>query len=169
MIWSSLVATSLQRAFAPNFPRFRAAAELSRWDSPPLPFLAVTKIRILARHLKDVCYVLGGSPPEKGVHVLLDAFELIVRRYPDATLTIVGPEWIAPREDITDLCLEKDVVASLGPFYKGSYLSQLKQKLTPEAAKQVTFAGLVLHADVPNYYQDADIYVSPSFYLNPLV
>src|ERR1700688_3750339 len=57
-----------------------------------------------------------------------------------------------------------DVVASLDPFYEGSYLSQLKQKLSPEAAKRVTFAGLVAHTDVPSYYENADIYVSPSLY-----
>ena len=47
--------------------------------------------------------------PEKGIHVLLDAFELIIREHPEATLTLVGPEWIAPREDIVDLCLGKNV------------------------------------------------------------
>jgi len=112
------------------------------------------------RRLLFICRV----SPEKGVHVLLDAFELILRQYPDATLTIVGPEWIAPREDITDLCLEKDVVASLAPFYKDSYLLQLKQRLSLEAAKRVTFAGLVAHSDVPTYCGNADIYVSPSLY-----
>ena len=107
---------------------------------------------------------VGRVSPEKGVHVLLDAFELIIRQHPDATLTIVGPEWIAPREDITDLCLETDVIASLAPFYKASYLLQLKQRLSPEAAKRVTFAGLVAHSDIPAFFGRADIYVSPSLY-----
>lgn len=107
---------------------------------------------------------VGRISPEKGVHVLLDAFELIIRQYPDASLTIVGPEWIAPRENIVDLCLEKAVVGSLAPFYKDSYLLQLKHKLSPDAAKRVTFAGLVAHSDVPTYYGNADIYVSPSLY-----
>jgi glycosyltransferase involved in cell wall biosynthesis len=107
---------------------------------------------------------VGRISPEKGVHVLLDAFELIVRKYPDASLTIVGPEWVAPREDITDLCLSKEAIASLTPYYQGSYLSQLKQKLSPEAAKRVTFAGLVAHNDVPIHYLNADIYISPSLY-----
>ncbi len=107
---------------------------------------------------------VGRISPEKGVHVLLDAFELIVRKYPDASLTIVGPEWVAPRGDIVDLCLEKEVADGLAPFYEGSYLSQLKQRVSPEAAKRVTFAGLVAHSDVPSFYGNADIYVSPSLY-----
>jgi glycosyltransferase involved in cell wall biosynthesis len=107
---------------------------------------------------------VGRISPEKGVHVLLDAFELIIRRYPDAKLTIVGPEWIAPREDITDLCLERDIIDSLASFYRDGYLLQLKRKLSPEAAKQVTFAGRVAHSEVPAFYEKADIYVGPSLY-----
>lgn len=107
---------------------------------------------------------VGRISPEKGVHVLLDAFELIIRQCPDATLTIVGPEWIAPRENITDLSLEKDIVSSLAPFYRDSYLLQLKRKLSPDAAKRVTFAGLVAHSDIPAFYGRADIYVGPSLY-----
>jgi len=107
---------------------------------------------------------VGRISPEKGTHVLLDAFELIVRQSPNATLTIVGPEWIAPREDITDLCLGKRIVDSLEPFYRDGYLKQLKQKLSPAAAKQVTFAGLAAYGEVPKFYESADIYVGPSLY-----
>jgi glycosyltransferase involved in cell wall biosynthesis len=107
---------------------------------------------------------VGRISPEKGTHVLLDAFELIVRQYPDATLMIVGPEWIAPREDITDLCLGKEIVGGLEPFYRDGYLKQLKQKLSPAAAKQITFAGLTPHGEIPKFYENADIYVGPSLY-----
>jgi len=114
-------------------------------------------------HPRRLLYV-GRISPEKGVHVLLDAFELILQRYPDASLTIVGPEWIAPRQILVDLCLEKASVSSLAPFYKGSYLSQLKRNLSPGAAKRVTFTGLVAHSDVPTHYGNADIYINPSLY-----
>lgn len=107
---------------------------------------------------------VGRISPEKGTHVLLDAFELIVQKFPDATLTIVGPEWIAPREDITDLCLGKETVNGLETFYRGGYLQQLKQKLSPAAAKQVTFTGIAAHNEIPTFYERADIYVCPSLY-----
>jgi glycosyltransferase involved in cell wall biosynthesis len=107
---------------------------------------------------------VGRISPEKGTHVLLDAFELIIREFPDVALTIVGPEWIAPREDITDLALDKDTIALLDPFYRDSYLLQLKRKLSPEAEKKVTFAGLVAHSDIPAFYEKADIYIGPSLY-----
>jgi glycosyltransferase involved in cell wall biosynthesis len=107
---------------------------------------------------------VGRISPEKGIHVLLDAFELIIRHFPNVALTVVGPEWVAPREDITDLSLEKDIAAGLAPFYRDSYLAQLKRKLGPNAAKKVTFAGLVAHSDVPAFYKEADIYIGPSLY-----
>ena len=107
---------------------------------------------------------VGRISPEKGVHVLLEAFELVLRRFPDASLTIVGPESIAAKDEGVDLCLDKDVAASLAPFYEGSYLAQIKQKLSPEAARRVEFAGLVPYGDVPGYYANADIYISPSLY-----
>lgn len=107
---------------------------------------------------------VGRVSPEKGLHVLLDAFEIIIRRYPDTTLQIVGAEWVLPREFLVDLCLDQSAVESLAPFYQGSYLQQLKTRLSPEAAKRVTFAGLVDHRDVPEYYAKADIYINPSFY-----
>jgi glycosyltransferase involved in cell wall biosynthesis len=43
-------------------------------------------------------------------------------------------------------------------------LRQLQRNLSPDAAKRVTFAGLVPHTDVPEYYANADIYINPSFY-----
>jgi glycosyltransferase involved in cell wall biosynthesis len=113
-----------------------------------------------SRHLLCV----GRISPEKGIHVLLDAFELIIQEFPSVALTIVGPEWVAPREDITDLSLPKDIIAGLAPFYTESYLLQLKGKLSPNAAKKVTFAGLVAHRNVPAFYKEADIYIGPSLY-----
>jgi len=107
---------------------------------------------------------VGRISPEKGVHVLLDAFEIILRRYPNASLIIVGAEWILPREYLADLCLDRSVVESLASFYANSYLLQLKKKLSPEAAKRVTFAGLVAHSDLPECYANADIYINPSYY-----
>jgi len=107
---------------------------------------------------------IGRLSPEKGVHVLVDAFNLIVRQVPDATLTIVGPEWVAPRTDYADLCLSKEVMDCLAPFFEGSYLEQIKKRVGPEAAGKVHFAGLVSHSDVNTWYANADVYVAPGYY-----
>jgi glycosyltransferase involved in cell wall biosynthesis len=120
-------------------------------------------------HRQDTCpprklLYVGRISPEKGVHDLLDAFEIICRQYSDATLTVVGPEWIAPREHIVDLSLDESLISRLAPFYENGYLSQLKQRLSPAAARQVTFTGLVPYNEIAKYYAAADIYINPSLY-----
>ena len=112
---------------------------------------------------RKLLYV-GRISPEKGVHDLLDAFEIICRQYPDATLTVVGPEWVALREHIVDPSLDQSLISRLAPFYEKGYLSQLKQRLSPAAAKQVTFTGLVPYNEIAKYYAAADIYINPSLY-----
>lgn len=107
---------------------------------------------------------MGRLSPEKGVHVLLKAFESIIRKYPDATLEIVGPEWIAAMEDYAGLCLDRSILDTLEPYYKGSYLQILKDSLSTEAAKRVNFVGLVPHTEVFACYARADIYVSAAYY-----
>ena len=107
---------------------------------------------------------IGRLSPEKGVHVLVDAFNLIVQQVPEATLTIVGPEWVAPRADYADLVLPKEITDGFAPFYKGSYLEQVKQRVSPEASGKVHFAGLVPHNQVHNWYSNADVYVAPGYY-----
>jgi len=131
--------------------------------SPDVFTLADQGSRRDARSPRKLLYV-GRISPEKGVHDLLDAFELVNRQFPDASLTIVGPEWIAQREHIVDLSLERSLVNSLAPFYENGYLRKLKQRLSPDAAKRVTFTGLVAHNQVADYYAAADIYINPSLY-----
>ena len=36
--------------------------------------------------------------PEKGAHVLCEAFNIVGRKYPDWRLTLIGPPWVAPTE-----------------------------------------------------------------------
>jgi glycosyltransferase involved in cell wall biosynthesis len=112
---------------------------------------------------RKLLYV-GRISPEKGVHDLLDAFELICQRYPDASLTIVGSEGVAPREYIVDLCLDQSLISRLAPFYENGYLAQMKQRLGSGAGKRVTFAGSVAHSEISKHYAAADVYISPSFY-----
>ncbi|MBZ5698192.1 MAG: glycosyltransferase family 4 protein [Acidobacteriia bacterium] len=152
--------TKLVRAM---FPEIASRCRTSPMGLSPDAFSGADRSFHSSNSGPKLLYV-GRISPEKGLHVLLDAFELIIREYPDASLTIVGPESVASRDMIVDLCLKRAVADSLAPFYKGSYLSQLKQKLSPEAAKRVTFTGSVSHSDVPRYYEEADIYISPSFY-----
>jgi glycosyltransferase involved in cell wall biosynthesis len=46
---------------------------------------------------------VGRVSPEKGLHILLKAFEEVGQRYPETELQIVGPRYIAPPEIILNI------------------------------------------------------------------
>uniref|UniRef100_B8HV68 Glycosyl transferase group 1 n=1 Tax=Cyanothece sp. (strain PCC 7425 / ATCC 29141) TaxID=395961 RepID=B8HV68_CYAP4 len=104
---------------------------------------------------------VGRVSPEKGVHVLIDAFRDVTQYFPQAQLKIVGPEAIAPKEYIVRLS-DEPKVAALDSLFDESYLNQLQRRV-PEALKgQVTFVGAIPHTELMPYYQEADVLVNPS-------
>jgi spore coat protein SA len=105
---------------------------------------------------------VGRISPEKGLHLLLDAFALVARRYTNATLKIVGPEWPMPRAFIVGVT-DDPRIAALDAFYDGSYLAHLRQRLPESLIHRVTFADLVAHEQVSTHFLDADLYINPSF------
>ncbi len=115
---------------------------------------------------KRVLFV-GRVSPEKGVHILLNAFKKAVERYPEAQLEIVGSQWQLPYEFF--VALSDDPRASdLASFYIGnsglSYFHHLqRQSLLLNIAKSVTFTGFIPHMYVMNKYRDAKVLVCCSF------
>ena len=104
---------------------------------------------------------VGRISPEKGVHVLLDAFQNLVQRHPQTELEIVGPEWRAPLEFIV-AGSDDPRVSALRPFYAGNYLSRLTTSLPPELSTRISFAGHVPHHQLPAYYRASDLLINPS-------
>ncbi|MBW4687723.1 MAG: glycosyltransferase family 4 protein [Komarekiella atlantica HA4396-MV6] len=108
---------------------------------------------------KQILFV-GRISPEKGVHILIDAFNKVVSRYPQVQLKLVGSEnalvpwYTLDRED--------PQIQNLRPYYQGNYRSQLQNQLTSTAAKSVFFLGKVPHFELFEYYQQADIFIFPS-------
>lgn len=119
--------------------------------------------------IKKLLFV-GRVSPEKGVHILLEAFEKVVKQFPNVCLNIVGGIGTLPKEFIIALSDDDPKVANLISFYNAdpvtgktlSYFEQLQKQLSPEAAKQVTFCGSVPHEKLDKYYRDADIYINSS-------
>jgi glycosyltransferase involved in cell wall biosynthesis len=110
---------------------------------------------------------VGSVSPEKGLHVLLDAFQKVIELYPQAQLEIVGSkssrriEWLVALSD-------EDKVSNLASFYYGntnhSYFYYLqKQLLSLNITNNVAFTGFVLYEQIVNHYRDAGILVNPSF------
>jgi glycosyltransferase involved in cell wall biosynthesis len=117
-------------------------------------------------HSKRVLFV-GRVSPEKGLHLLVDAFQKVVEHHPDAQLEIVGPREQLSLESLVALS-DDPMVSGLASFYEGSsptnYFTRLTEQL--EALKiedQVSFAGPLRHGEVINRYRDAAVVVNPSF------
>lgn len=116
------------------------------------------KKRGSAKHLLFV----GRITPEKGLHTLLEAFQILVKQYPQARMEIVGPHEQTPRSFIVDLH-DNNKVAGLKWFYNKNYLSQLKTMLRSDLANQVIFSGHIQQVYLHNNYRNADVLVNPSF------
>ncbi|NJN67960.1 MAG: glycosyltransferase family 4 protein [Chloroflexaceae bacterium] len=110
---------------------------------------------------------VGRLSPEKGIHILLEAFALVAQRYPQVHLDVVGPQWEAPSEFVVTLS-DDEKVKGLARFYDGQgYFAHLQQRVTPEIADRVTFVGFVPAAEVVCSYQSADVFVFPSVWDEP--
>ncbi len=107
---------------------------------------------------------VGRITPEKGLHVLLDAFARVAAREPRARLEIVGPESLTSKEFIVDFS-EDARLRSLASFYNTSYLSQLRQQAVSRGLNgRVTFTGFVPHDRLGERYRAAEVLVNPSLY-----
>jgi glycosyltransferase involved in cell wall biosynthesis len=104
--------------------------------------------------------------PEKGVHVLLDAFRRVRAKYPQAELDVVGGMAAAPREFIVDLSTDPRT-RDLARCYAGDYVADLKASLTPEEAALVHFRGNLPYADLVALYRRADVFLFPSVWHEP--
>jgi glycosyltransferase involved in cell wall biosynthesis len=140
------------------------AAEFSReksCDAPP-------------RREKRILYA-GAVSPHKGIHVLMDAFSIAVKEYPEARLDVVGLQANYPLTENFEL-QDRELVESLYPFYTydwtsklkaklglespdaGTYLARLKQRLSPEVSGKVAFRGFVPRPELVDLYYRTDVF-----------
>lgn len=99
--------------------------------------------------------------PEKGVHVLFEAFNRLAAADPDVELTLVGDDAVIPLQMAVRLA-QDDEVRRLERFYAGDYRETLVGLLSPSAAGRVTFTGGVPYDEVAQQYERADVFVLPS-------
>jgi len=123
---------------------------------------------------------VGRISPDKGVHLLVEAFDRIARERPDVELTLVGKVGMLPF-DLVSLLLNDDAAAldSLRPFYghstfawltkevlgqKRSYRQQLETRLSPQARARVRFVGNISLEELTRLYSTSDLLVLPSIW-----
>lgn len=115
---------------------------------------------------KRILYV-GRVSPEKGVHILLDAFRHIAAQCPHVQLDIIGHVASAPYEFMVLISDDKKV-AGLSSFYQGAlrssdYGAELQRRIPADIAGRVHFLGQIPHQQIVNYYQQSDLVVIPSY------
>jgi glycosyltransferase involved in cell wall biosynthesis len=122
---------------------------------------------------------VGRISPDKGVHVLMEAFDRLARERPDVTLDIVGKPGMLPF-DVLGLLLRNDsLLGGLGEFYGRSrldgalaplrgqrhgYFETLTARLSAAATERVRFHGTIPFSELLSLYQQAHLLVLPSIW-----
>lgn len=104
----------------------------------------------------------GRLTPEKGAHVLLEAFERIAARYPDAQLVLAGPFWITPPSHLVGSTREKiRQWRRLGRKYEVMVRREARRM------SSVFLAGHVGHKALVKLYRTASVLVHPALWNEP--
>lgn len=115
---------------------------------------------------------VGRVSPEKGVHVLLDAYQYVLKKRPQAQLNIVGPPGVVPFDYVVKVSDDEEVV-KLGSFYSGRFRKRdhygeyLNKQLSSDEWEKVNMVGGVPHQSVVDYYRSADVFVFTSVWDEP--
>jgi glycosyltransferase involved in cell wall biosynthesis len=126
------------------------------------------------RKVKRILYS-GAVSPHKGLHVLLDAFAIVARQYPDVVLDIVGPIGNYPIQESFDV-RDLEAIRRVAPFYgngfwdlvkskilgkesdKSAYLNYLQARLSGDVAAKVSFLGMFQRPELVDRYYESDIF-----------
>lgn len=104
---------------------------------------------------------VGRISPEKGVHLLVEAFVKVAAQFPDASLDIVGGAGSLPADFLVGLSCDP-LVRKLEEFYGTDYLSEVKGRMPANLRPRVRFHGNVAHQELAEHYQRASMFVLSS-------
>jgi glycosyltransferase involved in cell wall biosynthesis len=104
---------------------------------------------------------VGRVSPEKGVHVLIQAFDAVAARHPEVCLEIVGPKTPMLREFYCDLADDEER-ATLAPYYDRDYFAWVADLSSPQARDRIRFVGGISHSLLHEAYRNADLCIMPS-------
>ena len=93
---------------------------------------------------------IGRLSPEKGVHILLEAFQTVLENYPASRLEIVGPMEAIPREFIMKGAVDQKLI-EIGRLYTEAYVTQIRKKLPSRVAARITFTGRRRYTNLRNH------------------
>lgn len=99
------------------------------------------KEHVETKRIKNSIGFLGRIVEEKGIDILLKAFQIVKKELPDATLRIAGDY--------------KNIAG-------GSIYPKLKEYINKENIKDVTFLGKLKEEDLSKFYSELDVFTLPS-------
>ena len=152
---SDFIAAGVRRRFPLLAPRCRHVyngADISLFSRPPG-----------AQPKPKQLLFVGRLAPEKGVHVLLDAFHIVLAQHPDAHLKLIGPESVLSREALFPNC-EDPHILELEPYFQpGVYAELLRAKVSQFPSGSVSFLNKGMKfVELASHYHSASIFAFPS-------
>ena len=105
---------------------------------------------------------VGRVVPDKGLHILIEAFNGLVEELPHVELAIVGPIPTLARASLAIHTSKEAMVRELAKFGGARFDGYIRSRLTPAAAKRVTITGEVPRKELLRHYRDSDLLVLPS-------
>jgi glycosyltransferase involved in cell wall biosynthesis len=111
---------------------------------------------------KQLLFV-GRLAPEKGVHILLDAFRIVLAQHPDVHLEFIGPETVILREVLLPTH-DNPHVLELEPYFRpGAYSELLHSKVSELPSGSVAFFNKgTKFSELAPHYHSASTFVFPT-------
>jgi glycosyltransferase involved in cell wall biosynthesis len=115
---------------------------------------------------QNVLFV-GRLCPEKGVHVLLSAMSQVLQTHPDASLGLVGPLDVAPK-DFVDPHRRDPLFDGLLQYYgRPNDYYDLVSRQVSGLEGHALLHGRIANEDICSHYSRAGIFVFPSIWHEP--
>jgi O-antigen/teichoic acid export membrane protein/glycosyltransferase involved in cell wall biosynthesis len=169
--WVTRRAAERFPAFASRMQTIGNGVDIARFHPGATPPPTTGPVRLL---------FVGRISPDKGVHVLVEAFERLASERSDVTLDIVGKPGMLPFDVLGLLLRDDPQFGGLAEFYghsrlldgllaalrtqRSSYFDLLMSQLSPNAAARVRFHGTIPFTELLALYQQAHLLVLPSIW-----
>jgi glycosyltransferase involved in cell wall biosynthesis len=146
-----------------TWPEFAGRVHVVYNGAAPEEFIGIGEKPPRVRHSRSqrILFV-GRMVPDKGLHILIEAFNDLVEELPHSELFIVGPIPMVSRASLATHTSKEAMVRELARFGGAPFDGYLRSRLTPAAAKRVTITGEIPREELLRHYRDSDLLVLPS-------
>jgi glycosyltransferase involved in cell wall biosynthesis len=143
------------------WPEFASRVHVVYNGAAPEEFTEIGEKSPRSDESRRILFV-GRMVPDKGLHILIEAFNGLVEELPHAELFIVGSIPTIARASLATHTSKEAMVRELARFGGAPFEGYLRSRLTPAAAKRVTITGEVPRRELLRHYRDSDLLVLPS-------